>query len=300
MQKLIRIAALFFLQAAFISCATLSLPSQNPKEYETAQYIPENPDWQNASENGEICFFSFENPTLPLRYTVAKIDLRAKNLQLVAYPNSETQISTKDFSFDGITIKDFQRQSGAFIAINTTQYAKANPFFSRKRKIIGLQKSEGTLFSPPISRYAALSLCYTQDNELKAKCISYQDEKSADADFAIGGFFMILSDGELFDSSGKNFSYTSRNSRTAAGVSSDGHTLFLLAVQGERRKKSAGLTYPECAKLLLALGANSAIEFDGGGSTGMIIAKKDAIKPQSKRKNACYIGFLFTTNNIFN
>lgn len=300
MQKLICIAALFFIQAAFISCATLSHSSQNPTEYERAEYIPENPVWQNASENGEICFFSFENAALPLCYIVAKIDLSAKNLRLVAYPNSETQISEKDFSFDGITIKDFQKQSDAFIAINTTQYAKTKPFFSRKRKIIGLQKSEGTLFSPPISRYAALSFCYTQDKELRAKCIGYQDEKDAESDFAIGGFFMILSEGELFDSSGKNFSYTSRNSRTAAGVSSDGQTLFLLAVQGEKRKKSTGLTYPECAKLLSAIGANSAIEFDGGGSTGMIIAKRDAIKPQSKRKNACYIGFLFTTNNNFN
>jgi exopolysaccharide biosynthesis protein len=61
-----------------------------------------------------------------------------------------------------------------------------------------------------------------------------------------------------------------RHPRTAIGFSRDTTQLLLLAVDG-RSPKSAGLTLVELANLMRALGAWDAMNFDGGGSTTMVI-----------------------------
>jgi hypothetical protein len=56
---------------------------------------------------------------------------------------------------------------------------------------------------------------------------------------------------------------------TGVGISSDGHTLYLLVVDG-RTERSAGLSINEMAAALLRLGATDGITFDTGGSTAMV------------------------------
>jgi hypothetical protein len=57
-----------------------------------------------------------------------------------------------------------------------------------------------------------------------------------------------------------------RNPRTLAGVTRDGH-LLLVAVDGRAPGYSDGLSFPESADLMRALGARDALNLDGGGST---------------------------------
>ncbi len=61
---------------------------------------------------------------------------------------------------------------------------------------------------------------------------------------------------------------TARHPRTAAGLSKDGRTLYLAVVDG-RTTQSVGMTCPELGTLMAELGAWSAINLDGGGSTTM-------------------------------
>ena len=61
-----------------------------------------------------------------------------------------------------------------------------------------------------------------------------------------------------------------RNPRSAAGISKDGSTLYLVTVDG-RRPTDAGMTLTELAKVMMQLGAHEAMNFDGGGSTTMVI-----------------------------
>ena len=58
-----------------------------------------------------------------------------------------------------------------------------------------------------------------------------------------------------------------RHPRTAAGVTPDGRTLILMAVDGRLADWSAGVTLPELADLMIAAGAADAVNLDGGGST---------------------------------
>jgi hypothetical protein len=61
-----------------------------------------------------------------------------------------------------------------------------------------------------------------------------------------------------------------RNPRTLAGVKSDGR-LLLVTVEGRRPGYSAGASFEESAAVMAALGADAAVNLDGGGSTGLTL-----------------------------
>lgn len=61
-----------------------------------------------------------------------------------------------------------------------------------------------------------------------------------------------------------------RNPRTAVGLSQDRKTVYLVVVDG-RSTASVGMTCTELATLMKGLGADQAINLDGGGSTTMYL-----------------------------
>jgi hypothetical protein len=82
--------------------------------------------------------------------------------------------------------------------------------------------------------------------------------------FAVGGF-PILRDGELLDGLSPN----GPAPRTGAGVSRDGRRLYLVVVDG-RSERSAGLSLAGLASLLDRVGADDAVNLDGGGSSTLV------------------------------
>jgi exopolysaccharide biosynthesis protein len=64
-----------------------------------------------------------------------------------------------------------------------------------------------------------------------------------------------------------------RHPRTAAGLRGDG-TLLLVTVDGRQPELSVGMTIDELASLMRELGADTALNLDGGGSTTMVVAGK--------------------------
>lgn len=61
-----------------------------------------------------------------------------------------------------------------------------------------------------------------------------------------------------------------RHPRSAIGFSNDSATLYLVVVDG-RSRQSVGMTLIELADYMRSLGAYQALNFDGGGSTTMIV-----------------------------
>ena len=64
--------------------------------------------------------------------------------------------------------------------------------------------------------------------------------------------------------------FAKRHPRTGIGFSADSTTLYFVTVDG-RQERSAGLSLPEFADLLIALGVHDALNLDGGGSTTMVV-----------------------------
>jgi exopolysaccharide biosynthesis protein len=92
----------------------------------------------------------------------------------------------------------------------------------------------------------------------------------------IGGWPRIVHDGASVAASAATVEGTvSRNAevrhpRSAVGVTRDGATLILVTVDG-RSARSVGMTLTELADAMRATGAWQALNFDGGGSTTMVV-----------------------------
>ncbi|NMB01105.1 MAG: phosphodiester glycosidase family protein [Firmicutes bacterium] len=80
------------------------------------------------------------------------------------------------------------------------------------------------------------------------------------------GQLEITGEAELF----KDDILKGRAPRTAIGITAD-HKLLLVTVNGRQPHVSVGMTLEELGNLLLELGAQQAMNLDGGGSTTMII-----------------------------
>lgn len=95
----------------------------------------------------------------------------------------------------------------------------------------------------------------------------------------IGGWPRILRNGVSIAAQSATLEGTiSRNAeirhpRTAVGFSRDGATLYILTVDG-RSEVSVGMTLVELARIMRRLGAWQAMNFDGGGSTTMVVEGK--------------------------
>jgi hypothetical protein len=92
----------------------------------------------------------------------------------------------------------------------------------------------------------------------------------------VGGWPRIVRDGENVALDAATVEGTisrnaeARHPRTAIGFSRDSTTLMLVVVDG-RSERSVGVTLVELAALMRRLGAWQAMNFDGGGSTTMVV-----------------------------
>jgi hypothetical protein len=80
---------------------------------------------------------------------------------------------------------------------------------------------------------------------------------------AVGGNLVLVQDGVVTTASHP------KNPRTAVGFSADGLKMWLVTVDG-RSTASAGMTYVELGNYIKSLGADDALNLDGGGSTTMV------------------------------
>lgn len=93
-----------------------------------------------------------------------------------------------------------------------------------------------------------------------------------DIEHAASGLQMIVKDGEIYEYAPlEPFSYT-RHPRTAVGIRKNG-SVILLVVDGRIPEYSNGASLVDLATLMLSLGADRALNLDGGGSSAMYTNK---------------------------
>jgi len=86
---------------------------------------------------------------------------------------------------------------------------------------------------------------------------------------SVGGYPVLVEEGRPVYLSANDGFTRSRHPRTIAGRTSDG-TILLVTVDGRQPCCSIGMTLPEAADLMIALGAVEAVNLDGGGSTTFV------------------------------
>ncbi|MCM1320961.1 MAG: phosphodiester glycosidase family protein [Bacteroides sp.] len=218
-----------------------------------------------------VLYERLERSNPPLVYHLVTVALDDAAVRITAEPSGQYGEKTEKFA----------ERTNSTVAVNAAPWKRKGLL---KREPAGLIINAGILCSPPIHRYAALAF----DAAKKARVFSSQAELSGSSyTTAVGGFFQILKNGEHFGSFIKT-----DNSRTAAGVSKNGCTLYLLVVEGEQKRHSAGLDFAACADILKEAGAYDAIQLDGGASSSLFINKTNMLSYNGHKKNVSSLGII--------
>ncbi len=314
----------------FVSCASLSRPELSPEEeaalFPPSSYIPESFEWEEVCPG--LSRFDFENPDFPLIYHAVKIDLNLAGPDGPLCLISTTWEGVRDFAerqqcvvavnatpFTKKSLVGVHKEGGLVLSQPVERYA-ALGFCTGGGKALELGEAGEDVQSLELGEAGgdgkSLELCEAgegsqslelggaggdgQSGELSHSQKSFSlcaavfpsqlEELFSAYDYVFGGFFTVLEDGEVR----QDFIHR-HDSRSGAGLSSDGKTLYLLVCEGEEPSESIGLSYPQCGELFKAMGCSDALEFDGGGSAELCINGKSVLSYKVGRVQANSFGF---------
>ncbi|HVE94935.1 MAG TPA: phosphodiester glycosidase family protein [Acidimicrobiales bacterium] len=106
-------------------------------------------------------------------------------------------------------------------------------------------------------------------------------DTSAPADTVIGGTPVLVRDGRRFVASTGDAFVTGRHPRTVVGWTKE-RDVLLVTADGRQPENSVGMTLPEMADLMVALGAVDALNLDGGGSTTFVAGAQIVNSPSDR------------------
>jgi hypothetical protein len=203
----------------------------------------------------------------PLMIHVITIDLRTNGLRFLVTPpddlGGENPLRARATS-------QFLQEFGVQIAINGDRFS---PWWSR-----GPTDYYPHVGDPVHPRGDAASrgkVYWTSDEIASTLYISSRNDLSFDRPAkpynAISGEEMLVTGGEPIP----DLNDTALHPRTAIGYSKNGRYLYLVVVDGRQPLYSEGITLKELADLMIALGAQYAMNLDGGGSSTMVVEGKD-------------------------
>lgn len=233
-------------------CATLPVPQTTPSD--PIQIASE----RRTTEDG------------PQHWTVVRLDLT--RLRLAVTPG--TGHSPHEFH-PRTTTAALQATPTARLAINASFYAippaspDATPGSSRGATLdsVGLVMAGGRIYSPPdsTSRIVTAVLCIAPDRVMIETATTCTDPSVQDA---VAAGPALLRDGIAPTPALQSDFAVRRHPRSAIALSADATTAWLVVVDG-RQTGSIGATLPELVAFLTALGADDALNLDGGGSTAL-------------------------------
>lgn len=235
----------------------------------------------------------------------AKIDLADPAVELLVtapLPDAVTQNGQRVEAI--LTPTDvWAEREGVRLAINANYFGKlgklTNPPKSEAEEakgfwtageasdIVGLSMSAGRVVSAPRMHGGRgdPALVVRADRSASIGYLTESDLSGADEAIAgVGGGESDKDPGTLLVLDGVNLGATARvqptvrHPRTAVGLSRDGRTLIVAVVDGRQPGHSVGLTLPELADLMIKLGADEAINLDGGGSSSFVYLPEGAEK----------------------
>ncbi|MEQ9399560.1 MAG: phosphodiester glycosidase family protein [Longimicrobiales bacterium] len=118
---------------------------------------------------------------------------------------------------------------------------------------------------------------------------------------AVGGFPELLDAGVRVGDLGveerPSFA-ASRHPRTAVAYDPATSRLWLVVVDGRQAPYSVGMSLPELATLLEALGATEALNLDGGGSTVMVVRGRTVNRPSDETGERAVVNALALTRGV--
>lgn len=210
----------------------------------------------------------------PLIYHIIEIERDA--VQFFVTPGDELE-GENDYLAQKTT--DFLEENQLQLAINgdffkpfeSTTPLHYYPHENDPINIIGFAISDGVTYSTP--DYARPTFCVTPETAVIDNLICPPDTLQA-----VGGGPIFFENGALVESRLERRYYTFPQPRTIIALDETGDTVWFIVVDGRQRFYSEGVGLQEVAPLLTELGADVALNLDGGGSVTLVVEENGRAK----------------------
>jgi hypothetical protein len=272
---LVRVVAVLVIAVPAVSCRTLPLLTSPPVERPGQAASPGEllPQWEPFAGDA-LSFFEGTVREPKLELWALRVDLEAPGLRIVVSGPEAVKGEFREGHIPSATVSGFVKRYDCLAGINANPFSPASGKVGEDRTVNGIVVAGGVMVSRPDPRFDAL-VFYDTEGAGRAAIVSQEELTSLEGiRNAVGGFWIVLRNGETAERLKPPKTAPPRYPRSAAGLSGDGRYLYLLAVDG-RRRGSVGATEVELAELLRRLGAADGLNFDGGGSTSLALRFPD-------------------------
>ena len=201
------------------------------------------------------------------RIHAVKVDLTLKTIRLRATRPP-----------GGKTVPTFASDYGVQVAINGDFGTRTSPW-----KTSGLAMGDGDVWSNTSDNAHEGFIAFGVDNRVELS--SPADILAAPEDWMreiVGGRPQVVNEGIALDAvppwsfDGCAPHFCQNEPRSAIGISQDGKTLILATIDG-RYSGATGMTTKQVGVLMAELGAWTALNIDGGGSTTLVVASQGGV-----------------------
>lgn len=199
----------------------------------------------------------------PLVIHIVTVDLRAEGIRLLVTPGDPQA----DLPLTARTTSQFVREFGVQIAINGDGFT---PWSGRGFWDSCPQSGDRIA---PIGFAASEGVVYAQDTDSEPT-VYFGPNNQVGFEQPVGRITNALSGNAMLVRQGKALPQAddAPAPRTALGASGNGRYLYLVVVDGRQPGYSEGMPLGELAALFVELGAQNAINLDGGGSSTLVRA----------------------------
>lgn len=199
----------------------------------------------------------------PLMIHVIKVDVRGTGVRVLVTPVDDRD---GEYPLRARTTSHFLQEFGMQVAINGDGFS---PWWSRG--VTDYYPHEGDPVAPRGTTASRGKLYWTSQAAVPTLYISSRTTFSFEAPSkpfnAISGETLLVSGGNLLP----DLDDSVTQPRSAIGYSSNGRYLYLVVVDGRQPLYSEGMTVRELASLMRSLGADYAMNLDGGGSSTLVV-----------------------------
>ncbi|MBD2776905.1 phosphodiester glycosidase family protein [Iningainema tapete] len=233
---------------------------------------PPRTDQQQVLFNGIVYRRDARSTPRPMMIHIVTIDLTSPGVKVFVTPSTSNQSNSGTIAR---TTSEFIQEFKLQLAIN------ASYFFPFSEKTPWDYYPHSGDYSTPIGESISNSHRYTKEpKKWPVLCISASNiAQILDSGRCPEGTVQGITSNKILLSGGKPQVEKSQSqqdkkpySRVAAAINRQGTILWLIAVDGKQPLYSAGITDSELTQIAKELGADTALNLDGGGSTTLVMA----------------------------
>lgn len=244
----------------------------------------------------------FRTHPRPLMLHIVTVDLTAPGLKVLVTPG--TPSTNNEREIQARTPSEFLTAFKLQLAVNASffhPFAENTPwnYYPRSGEpvgAVGQAIANGVMYSDPLPGWSVFCVSAQQQARILAG-----DTCPPGTMQAVAGSSLLVRDGKSIAIQPGAADSDGVYSRTVVAVDRSGYKLWLLVVDDKQWLYSEGVSLPELAEIAIGLGADAALNLDGGGSTTLVQATPTGYKllnspvhtkiPMRERPVANHLGF---------